>query len=569
MPAERAAPTVREALAEATTPWQLIAGLLRPVTGRLAVAVLALAAAAAVHMVLPWFLGRIVDEGLTAGDRGALLSWSLGMFAVSLLNPVCYTLGYRQMALAEAETERRTAECLTERLGERADEHDGDEEQPEAGDVVNLLTGDSQATASMCSTLGHGAMNVIAFALGTVMVWRIHVWLGVTLAVGVLATTFVAGPLLGRLQGRRQGYRDELADLTRQAGDVTAGLRVLRGIGGEQRFLGRYRAQSRRLRDAGYRMTSSSSWVQALQQAVPLAYLAAIMWIGARLAVSGAISVGELSAAFGYATGLIMYSGSLLGNAQAVVEARVGASRLLTALSGGTDAPPAGHGPAAGGELRDAGTGLTVPEGGLTVVVTERTARASAALRRLAGYDAPDAGVTWGGRPVRETPPRERRAHAMLLDDEDYLFAGTLREVLNADDDTALRALDTACATDVLTRLGTSLDGKITDRGRDLSGGQRQRVALARALAADPPVLLAVEPTSALDATTEARVAARVARARRGRTTVVVSTSPPWRTEADHVVLLDSVTARDEAPDAADAARPGGLVGARVREETP
>ena len=53
-------------------------------------------------------------------------------------------------------------------------------------------------------------------------------------------------------------------------------------------------------------------------------------------------------------------------------------------------------------------------------------------------------------------------------------------------------------------------DTPLTERGRSLSGGQRQRVALARALAADPPVLVLHDPTTAVDAVTEARIAAGI-----------------------------------------------------------
>ena len=64
-------------------------------------------------------------------------------------------------------------------------------------------------------------------------------------------------------------------------------------------------------------------------------------------------------------------------------------------------------------------------------------------------------------------------------------------------------------------------------------------MVLARALGVDPPVLVLVEPTSAVDAHTEARIAERVAAARRGRTTVVTTVSPLWLRHADRVVLLE------------------------------
>ncbi|WP_196777686.1 ABC transporter transmembrane domain-containing protein [Lentzea aerocolonigenes] len=552
-------------LSAATTPWGLIGRVLRPGAGRMVVAVVALGVAAVVHMVLPWFLARIVDDGLVAGNRGDLLAWSLGMFAVSLINPVAYVIGYRQMALAEAEAQRHTADRLTERLCERAGR---DGRRVPAGDIVNLVTGDNHATASTYSTVGHGAMNLIAFVLGTVLVWRIHPWLGVTIGLGVLATTLIAGPLLGLLQRRQRDYRDELAGLTGQAADVTAGLRVLRGIGGEERFLQRYRRQSRQLRDSAYRVTDPSSWTQALQQAVPLAYLAAVTWLGARLALSGAISVGELSAAFGYATGLIMYSGSLLGNAHAVVAAHVGAGRLVAALASPDGTAPGSSEAAPYGDLRDDRTGLVIPAGKLTVVVADRTAQAAAALERLAGYGAPDADVTWSGRALSGMEPEEMRRQVMLVADDDYLFAGALRDVLNApDDETALAALHTASADDVLAQLGDALQGTVADRGRNLSGGQRQRLALARAIAARPPVLLAVEPTSAVDATTESRIAERLAVARRHHTTVVVSSSRLWLARADHVVRITS--GEHTGGDGRAAARPGGLVAAQTRKVAP
>ncbi|MER7083307.1 ATP-binding cassette domain-containing protein, partial [Saccharopolyspora kobensis] len=82
----------------------------------------------------------------------------------------------------------------------------------------------------------------------------------------------------------------------------------------------------------------------------------------------------------------------------------------------------------------------------------------------------------------------------------------------------------------------------LDERGRSLSGGQRQRLLLARALCADADVLILDEPTSAVDAHTEARIVARVKEFRAGRTTIVLSQSPLWTSVADRKLDMGAET---------------------------
>jgi ABC-type multidrug transport system fused ATPase/permease subunit len=134
------------------------------------------------------------------------------------------------------------------------------------------------------------------------------------------------------------------------------------------------------------------------------------------------------------------------------------------------------------------------------------------------------------------------RRRIVVGDTSAVLFAGLLREELDLRDrgEAALRrALHAAAAEDVLDALPGGLDGRVTERGRSFSGGQRQRLVLTRALLADPEVLVLVEPTSAVDAHTEARIADRLVRARSGRTTVVTTSSPLVLDRADVVLFLD------------------------------
>ncbi|MGH3102310.1 MAG: ATP-binding cassette domain-containing protein, partial [Thermoleophilia bacterium] len=108
----------------------------------------------------------------------------------------------------------------------------------------------------------------------------------------------------------------------------------------------------------------------------------------------------------------------------------------------------------------------------------------------------------------------------------------------HADDEDILQAISVANAEDILAALPEGLDADVDERGRSFSGGQRQRLVLARALLADPEVLVLVEPTSAVDAHTEVRIARRLRDARAGRTTVIAATSPLVLDQADKVVLV-------------------------------
>ncbi|MCW2756688.1 MAG: yheI 1, partial [Nocardioidaceae bacterium] len=130
---------------------------------------------------------------------------------------------------------------------------------------------------------------------------------------------------------------------------------------------------------------------------------------------------------------------------------------------------------------------------------------------------------------LSDLPRSVVRRRIVVSDAGAMLFAGRLADQVDVHARGAeplAVALDAASADDVLDALPGGLDAEVAEKGRSFSGGQRQRLVLARALAVDPEILVLVEPTSAVDAHTEARIAERVARLRRGRTTVVTTSSP-------------------------------------------
>jgi ABC-type multidrug transport system fused ATPase/permease subunit len=209
--------------------------------------------------------------------------------------------------------------------------------------------------------------------------------------------------------------------------------------------------------------------------------------------------------------------------------------------------------PEPGADLHDPVSGAVVHGGRTTALVSARPEETAAIADRLGRHGPGPSATTWGGRRLDDLAIADVRRTVVVSEPDPRLFTGVLRDQLlgtrvgtGVPDTEVRRALDTASALDVLEALPDGLDGLVEERGRSYSGGQRQRLALARALLTEAPVLVLVEPTSAVDAHTEARIAQRLVRHRRGRTTVLTTVSPLVLGQADEVLLVEDglVTAR-------------------------
>lgn len=488
--------------------------------------------------LLPWLLSHVVDDGLIAGDTKALVGWSMALLGMNVANAVLAISRHRTMTRIRMDASFRTVRAVvrhTAWLGASVSQ------RVSAGEVVTIGIADVQVVALSLTVTGPGVGAVLAYAAVAVVLFTISPLLALVVLAGVPLLALSVGPLLRWIGRTGTDYRAHQGRLTTRLVDVLSGLRVLNGLGGKQIAAERYERQSRELVARGYQAGGPASWVTALANGLPALFLAVVVWLAARMAAHNAITIGDLVAVYGYVAMLVVPVSAFIEGGGDIANALVAARRIVNLLAlrpvhDGAECsvePPSGP-------LVDPTSGVQVRPGLFTALVSARPAEAVAVVERLGRFTDTDA--TWSGVRVDTVAPDHFRERVLVADTNAELFAGTVRETvvgrLTADDDRVRAAVRVAVAEDIVDALPGQLDAPIAPGGSTLSGGQRQRLRLARAVYAQPEVLLAVEPTSAVDANTEAVIVERLRAARRGLTTAVTTTSPLVLDQADEVVFL-------------------------------
>ncbi|WP_314884788.1 ABC transporter ATP-binding protein [Actinomyces oris] len=562
----------------------LLRWLLRRAAVPVTLATLAACTSNIIQAIVPAFLGQALDAGIENGLNGRV--WGIGALLLVLF--VVYAVGDTMLSYFGVTAWMRTAFDVDRLVGRQISATGKDlSRQVSTGEVATIIASDADYLGKLIEHLPFLLGAAASFLVVAVLMLRTSVSLGLIVILGMPLVAAIVTLVIRPLQKRQAVQREAQSAVTTITTDTVAGLRILRGIGGEDVFARRYRDASQELRRRGVEVASSQATLMTLQVLLPGLFAAIVVWVAARMAVAGSLTPGGLITFYGYTAymswPLWVFTSSVQDYTRAVVGARRLSHLLEVAPAAGSLVERLNLDPAAArpvsGDLVDTGSGLRLKEGRMTALVCPDPQVSADLATRLGRFTDAGPTVTLAGRPLTTMPLEQVRASVVVSGATAQLFTGTLREALDvrggpdpqpagledlvraeterttgADvdqqvrpqereapgDDRLIEAIGIADAGDVLTSLSEGLAGMITEKGRSLSGGQRQRVALARALLTEAPTLVLIEPTSALDSHTEARVAAQVHRARAGRTTVVVTASPLVLEACDEVVLLDS-----------------------------
>ena len=495
-----------------------------------------------VAQALVWAaVGRAIDAGVVHRDPRALWTWVAIVMALGVFQALCGSLRHQLAVTNWMRAAFRTSHLIGRHLTTTGDALT--EEVP-AGDIVNTVMADAMRIGGTFDSSARFIGSIVSWLVVTFILLATSVKLGLIVLLGVPVLTSLTVPLMRPLHRAQAAQREAAGRLAAQASDTVTGLRILRGVGGEEVFLDRYQRQNEVVRRAGVRVASPQAGLESGQVLLPAILTVVVTFIGAHDVMAGRLQPGQLVSFFGYTTFLTTPLRTAIDYVISVTRAVVGAGKVLRILRVAPtvrDSENPRRWPEHPERLLDTRSGVTLQRGHVVGLVAADESDIAPIVERLGRFGADTRGVTLDGVELEDFALDDTRRHIVVSEIEPRLFSGRLRDELSSrdvHDDLIHEALRASSATDILEILDEGLDARVHERGRSLSGGQRQRLVLTRALLTDAEFLLLVEPTSAVDAHTEERIADRLRGARPGRCTAVVTTSPLLLERTDEVFVV-------------------------------
>ncbi|MEV0949506.1 ABC transporter ATP-binding protein [Promicromonospora sp. NPDC050249] len=505
---------------ERTTPRRLT---LRVMTGARRYTVPA-AALSVTHQLgealVPVLMGVAIERAVSTGDVAQLVLWVALLAADFALLSFSWRFGSRLAELGTLVVQHQLRSMVSAHLLTRAPSR-GASASP--GVALSLATSDVSRLSSAVAIGVYPVGQLAAVVFGGTVLLVISWPLGLAVLLGAPAVLWLTDRTGGSLRRRSGDEQEAAAAAAGEAADLMSGYRVLKGVHAEAEAGRRYRRASGVALGSTLRARRAEGLFVGTMDLTTGLFVTAITVAAGILAVRGAIGIVELVTVVGLTQFLLEPLQSLARNAGTLwASANASAARLLDLLREEPRPAQRDDVAAPAGADRQVAESLLaelaqdVPGGELVVVAADaRTARALLDTIRAA------------------------RPDALVVPHEAHLFAGTVRENValpGADVARVTAALDAAGCGELAEILPDGWDTPVGEGGASLSGGQRQRVALARALAADAPLLVLHDPTTAVDAVTEAAIADGLRRVRGGRRTVIFTRSPALLQVADRVV---------------------------------
>ncbi len=563
--------------------WSLrLARHARPQVGGMVLLVSLVLAGVLLDLLKPWPMKLIIDSAISGqplpagaawisalpgpASKVGLLIWltvgTILLFVAGWINQVALT--YLETGLGSRMTYSLGAE-LFDHLQNLSIRFHGSRA---TGDLVKRVLTDSGCVKDLLMSVAVPAVtSVVSLVLMFGIMWRLDssvaciAMLAAPLLVG--SVYYFSGPMEQRAYEQSEAQGDIMA-LTEQ---MLTALPVVRAFGREPHEDARFLKLCHRNDQAYLRVLDSQLRFKVAVDVIVSLGTTAVMIVGGLHALSGKLSVGGLLVVMAYLTSLYAPLETLAYLAQSFASAAAGARRVFEILDSRidvTDKPGARKVPALASspsahQIRFEDVSFWYDSGrtilkhidfearpGETIALVGHTGAGKSTLVSLIPRfaDPQEGRVLLNGVDLRELQISSLRAQIAVVLQEPFLLPLSAAENIaygrpGASRLEVIAAAVAANADEFIRRLPDGYDTILGERGANLSGGERQRLSIARALLKNAPILILDEPTSSLDAQTEASIMEAMSRLIVGRTTFVIAHRLSTVRRADRILALE------------------------------
>ncbi|MGA7875439.1 MAG: ABC transporter ATP-binding protein [Desulfoferrobacter sp.] len=559
--------------------WLALIRFGRPHLKSLSMVVCLMLGGIALDLLKPWPMKLIVDQVLQNRPLPSSISWLIRVTGdgtrISLLawltaGTVLVFLAGQSVRMIRSYLEAGVGSRMVYDLGAKLFEHLQSlslqyHGKRSKGDLVRRVITDSSCVRELIMwVLLPVLSSLISLVAMFAVMWKLDISMSllalfVALPLGVFIKIF-SKPMSDRTYKQQQleGQMMALAEQTLSA------LPVVQAFGREEYQDRRYRELSSRTIKAALLTVASQLQFKVSTSGVTSVGTAVIMAVGGFHVLQGSLTVGTLLVFLSYLASLYTPLETLAYVSSGFASASARARRVLEVLEteeGVWDEPGAREvvWRGRGVEVKFEGVAFGYEAGrpilqeinieaqpGETLALVGATGAGKSTLVSLIPrfFDAWEGRILFNGVDIREVKLSSLRSQVSLVLQEPFLLPLSIAENIaygrpGASREELVEAARAANADEFIRGLPQGYETVLGERGASLSGGERQRLSIARALLKDAPVLILDEPTSSLDAGTEALLLEALERLMEGRTTFIIAHRLSTIRGADRILVMD------------------------------
>ncbi len=548
---------------------QVLASL-RPYRGMFGFALVQVTLISGAELLKPWPLKLIIDHVL----GGQPLSWSLvsGWSREALLLAACIALVSIYLALGGLSllnnyTTIRIGQGMVNDLRGALYNHLqrlslAFHNRRQVGDLLYRVTTDTYAIQTLTMNGVFPLLYSLVLLISmTVVMLRLD-WMLTVLALGVCPLLFVTiSAMSTHINAAATAAHERESVIYSLVQRTMTAIRVIQAFTKEEEEHRRFMAASAESLSASLRLYNLQTLYSGVVNVVIAVGTALVVWVGARHALAGTLSVGELVVFTAYLASLYGPINTISQTLGLVQGAKAGLVRVYEILAVEHDLPEGKRVASAAevqGEVRFERVtfgyipGQPVLRGvdlqaapGQTVAIVGPTGAGKSTLVSLLPrfYDPQEGRVLLDEADVREFTLASLRQQIAMVLQPPLVFPITLRDNIaygrpGASPEAIEHAARLARIHETIMRLPQGYDTVVGEQGATLSEGERQRLTIARAILRDAPILILDEPTSSVDAETEALIMEGLGQLIGNRTTFIIAHRLSTVRRADVILVI-------------------------------